>query len=374
MERWLPGVRSVRLACAVLACAAFVSAPAGAENRVATNLSLYSDDDSTDVITSVTRVSGDPWEGGTLEASYLIDIISSASIDVVSSATERFDENRQALGLGARQDFGGTVASLNYGYSHEPDYEGHGVGIGLDMELAERNATFGVSYAIEISKIGRSADPTFSEDLLTHVVDLSGSQILTPWLVTDFGYSMAVQDGYTAKPYRYARATALLPGDTSGLTGQIVVPERHPDLRLRNAFFGGLKAHIAAETAAELRYRLYLDTWGLNGHTIEALGHFGFNRNFGARLRYRFYWQNAATFWQDLYEVPQKYMSRDRELSPLSAHLLGLKLFARAEDFLGLSSVQFTVKGDIFRYDYRDFALLPQRLGFVVESGLEVVF
>lgn len=345
-----------------------------AENRIATNLSLYSDDDSTDVVTSVTRVSADPWEGGTVEASYLIDIISSASIDVVSSATERFDENRQAIGVGARHDFGGTVASLNYGYSHEPDYDGHGAGLGLTMELAERNATLGLSYAIELSKIGRSDDPTFSEDLVTHVFDLSGSQILTPWLVADFGYAMAVQDGYTAKPYRYARAVQVVPGDASGLTGQVVVPERHPELRFRNAFYGGLKAHVAAETAAELRYRLYVDNWGMNGHTIEALGHMGWTRNFGARLRYRYYWQNAANFWQDLYDAPQKYMSRDRELSPLSAHMVGLKVFARVEEFLGLSSVQFTVKSDLFRYDYRDFALLPRRLGFVVESGLEVVF
>ena len=60
--------------------------------------------------------------------------------------------------------------------------------------------------------------------------------------------------------------------------------------------------------------------------------------------------------------------------SPLSAHMVGLKLFGRIEDFLGLASAQLTMKADLFRYEYRDFPLLPHRLGFVAETGLEVVF
>ncbi|MCA9552707.1 MAG: DUF3570 domain-containing protein [Myxococcales bacterium] len=363
-----------RAACGLLALLAFgVARPVGAENRVASNLSLYSDDDHTDVITSVTRVSGDPWSGGTLEASYLIDIISSASIDVVSSATDRFDEKRQAIGVGGRHDFGGKTLSLNYGYSHEPDYDGHGVGASFDMELAERNATLGLSYALEISKIGRSADPTFSRDLLTHAIDVKGSQILTPWLLADFGYSLGIQDGYTAKPYRYARIGAVVPGD-DGLTGVSAVPEQHPDFRMRHALYGGLKAHLGAEHAVESRYRLYLDSWGLNGHTVELLGHLGWTRSFGARLRYRFYWQNAANFWQFQYDEPREFMTRDRELSPLSAHMVGLKVFGRIEDFWVFEALQLTAKFDGFRYSYRDFPLLPHRMGFVMESGVEVVF
>lgn len=373
-EHLLRGGGLVRLACLALCGTVLFGASASAENRAATNLSLYADDDYTDVVTSVTRVSADAWEGGTLEASYLIDIISSASIDVISAATERFDENRQALGLGVRQDFDGTVANLNYGYSHEPDYDGHGIGVGFVSELAERNATLGASYSLELSDIGRSGDPNFSEGLVTHGLDLTGSQILTPWLTSNFGYAMGLQLGYTAKPYRYGGAFQLVANDSSGLTRGVSVPERHPDSRFKHAFFGGLKAHLFAETAAELRYRLYLDNWGLQGHTVEALAHLALTQNFGARLRYRFYTQNSSTIWQDLYDQPRQYMSRDRELSTLSANMVGLKAFARAKDFLGFTSVQLTAKVDLFRYTYQDFALLPQRLGFVVESGVEVVF
>ncbi len=373
-ERPLQAGGIVRLACFALLGSAFLGGSVLAENRAASNLSLYADDDYTDVITSVTRVSGDPWEGGTLEASYLIDIISSASIDVISAATSRFDEKRQALGLAVRQDFDGTIANINYGYSHEPDYGGHGIGIGFVSELAQRNATLGASYALELSDIGRSGDPNFSQGLVTHGLDLIGSQILTPWLVSNFGYAMGLQLGYTAKPYRTAGAIQLVANDASGLTRVVSVPERHPDSRFKHALFGGLKAHLFAETAAELRYRLYLDSWGLQGHTVEALAHLGLTRNFGARLRYRFYTQNSSVIWQDLYDQPRQYMSRDRELSALTGNLVGVKVFARSEDLLGLASVQLTGKVDLFRYTYEEVALLPQRLGFVVESGVEVVF
>ncbi|MEQ9495640.1 MAG: DUF3570 domain-containing protein [Deltaproteobacteria bacterium] len=355
-----------------------------AENRVASNLSLYTDDDATDVVTSVTRISADPWEGGTVEASYLIDIISSASVDLVSSATGRFDENRHALGGAVTHALDGKSFNLNYGYSQENDYVGHGIGAGANFELAERNATLGVSYALELSQIGRADDPTFEEGLTTHAIDVNGSQILTPWLVVNGGYALALQNGYLAKPYRYARlgnnGIVTQPGASGSLqterlfTPESGVPETHPDFRMRNALYAGIKAHIVRETAAELRYRFYVDNWALSGHTIEALGHLGWNKNFGARFRYRFYAQGAASFYQFDYATPQRYMTRDRELSPLTSHLVGLKLFARVEDLGFLSALGITAKADLFRYDYSDFPLLPTRQGFVLETGVEAVF
>ncbi len=355
-----------------------------AENRVASNLSLYTDDDATDVVTSVTRVSADPWEGGTVEASYLIDIISSASVDLVSSATQRFDENRHALGAAVTHAMDGMSFNANYGYSRENDYDGHGFGAGAVFEVAERNATLGVSYALELSQIGRADDPTFDESLVTHAIDLNGTQILTPWLVASGGYALGLQSGYLAKPYRYAQLYRSGVANNQGMEGALDVgqlfqagsgvPEVHPDFRMRNALYAGLKAHIVKETAVEFRYRFYFDNWSLTGHTAEVLGHLGWNENFGARLRYRFYGQGAASFYQFIYDTPQRYMTRDRELSPLTSHLVGLKLFARAEDLGFLSALGITAKADLFRYDYSDFPALPTRQGFVLETGVEAVF
>lgn len=360
---------SCRVACAaVLTSALLFPNPTSAENRLASTISLYSDDDGTDVITSLTRASADPWKGGTVEAGYLIDMITSASIDLISNATPIYEENRQALTAGVRHDFGGAVASLNYGYSHEPDYDGHGIGGGLDLELAQKNATLGVSYALELSDIGRRDDPNYLRELTTHAIDLKGSQILTPWLVASFGYTLQLQDGFTASPYRNARVFIPVTGAERG------VAERHPDARTRHAIFGGLKAHLFDETAVEARYRLYADSWSVVGHTTEVVGHLGWSENWGARLRYRFYWQGQASFWQFQYDREYEFMTRDRELSPLSSHLTGLKLFGRVEDVLGLASIQLTAKFDGFYYVYRDFPILPNRLGFVSEAGLEVVF
>lgn len=387
MHGWgFRGAEKRWLAIAAIGCAVVVT-PGDellAENRVATSLSLYTDDDATDVVTSVTRISADPWEGGTVEASYLVDVISSASVDLISSATQRFDENRHALGAAVTQALEGVSLNLNYGYSREADYDGHGFGAGAVFELAERNATLGLSYALELSQIGRADDPTFQEGLVTHAIGLDGTQILTRWLVLSGGYALGIQDGYLAKPYRYAQlgrsGVAPMTGTDGSLdVGQLFragsgVPEQHPESRIRNAVYGGLKAHIVAETAVEARYRFYFDTWALQGHTAELLGHLGWTKSFGARVRYRFYAQNAASFYQWIYDEPQRYMTRDRELSPLTSHLVGLKLFGRIEDVGPFESIGVSGKVDLFRYDYADFPALPSRQGFVLESGLEAVF
>lgn len=368
----------------LVAVVALATGDLHAENRVASNLSLYTDDDATDVVTSVTRVSADPWEGGTVEASYLIDIISSASVDLVSSATPRFDENRHALGAAVTHVLDGMSFNANYGYSRENDYDGHGFGAGAVFELAERNATLGVSYALELSQVGRADDPNFGESLVTHAIDVNGTQILTPWLVASGGYALGLQNGYLAKPYRYARLGRNGIVNMEGIQGALdvgqlftdaaAVPEVHPDSRIRNAIYAGLKAHLLKETAVELRYRFYFDTWSLTGHTAEVLGHLGWNENFGARLRYRFYGQGAASFYEYTYDTPKRYMTRDRELSPLTSHLVGLKVFARVKDLGFLSALQVSAKVDLFQYDYADFPALPTRQGFVLETGVEAVF
>jgi thiol-disulfide isomerase/thioredoxin len=352
-------------------------------HRGATSLSAYLDDDATEVITSVTRVSASPWSGGRVDAGYLVDAISSASVDVVSGATEAFVEQRHAATAAVSQRLGDQTVRLNYGFSIEvgrqsgelvgpedalvSDYLGHGFGVGADFELFERNTTLSLDYAAELGTIGRSGDANFARSLTTHAADVRLSQVLSRSLVAEAGWSFAAQLGYTAKPYRFARVGQVVAGVCRGCP-----PETHPEERYRNALFVGAKLHLFAESAVELRYRLYVDTWALLGHTVEALLHLGWSRHFGVRVRYRVHHQGAASFYQDVYAAPARYMTGDRELGPLTSQLAGVLLFARLERVIGLDAIEITGKVDLFRFDYHDFSLLTERMGLVAELGLAV--
>ncbi len=379
-------LRLVALALALLA--GHGPASAQAPHRAATTANVYLDDDATTVITSVTRATVSPWEGGSVSAGYLIDIISSASVDVISQATESFREHRHALTSSMSQELGEHVVRASYGYSVEmgrgklpvgttdriPDYQGHGAGVGGDLSLFERNTTLTLDYALELGEVGRAGDRTFLRGLTTQVADVHVSQVLSKRLLGALGWTLTIQDGYTAKPYRFARVGTLLLPEEPGSTCELCPPETHPERRYRNAALLGAKLHLFAESALEGTYRLYFDDWGLLAHTAEAQLHLGWTEAWGLRLRYRLHHQGGATFWEDVYEEPRRYMTADRELSPLTGHLLGVHAHTRTSE---LAWGAFDVLGayakvDLFRYRYHDFQALPQRDGLVVEAGLEV--
>jgi hypothetical protein len=121
--------------------------------------------------------------------------------------------------------------------------------------------------------------------------------------------------------------------------------------------------------ALQLDYRFYLDTWAIRSHTVDL--RFGVDLAPGVelRLRARTYTQNGASFYRARYDGLERYMSVDRELSPLWSETLGLKLSWKMS-----ASIEGELKLDGFYYSYADFPLLPSRLGTNAGLGVEVVY
>jgi hypothetical protein len=127
----------VRLQLIAVAALVAASSPASAEDwTIASDSLVYGDTDNVVVVSpqlTVRRELDD--DGGEATARAVVDVISAASVDVVSQASERFDEVRTEIDLSLAKAFGGYVPSLGYRYSHEPDYESHGVRGGLRARL-----------------------------------------------------------------------------------------------------------------------------------------------------------------------------------------------------------------------------------------------
>src|SRR5690349_9147424 len=82
---------------------------------------VYQDSDRTFVSTSTVAARGTIADRVTLEARYLIDVVTSASVDVVTAATSAFHENRHEAAGGVSYHDGTRTASLSYVYSIEND-------------------------------------------------------------------------------------------------------------------------------------------------------------------------------------------------------------------------------------------------------------
>jgi hypothetical protein len=113
---------------------------------------------------------------------------------------------------------------------------------------------------------------------------------------------------------------------------------------------------VADATSMELGYRWYRDNWQLRAHTLEGAVARRVRPALTAELSYRYYTQDAASFYADDFDREYEYMARDKELSTFDSHALGARLTWDLGNRLGpLRRSALSVGYDYLRFDYDDF-------------------
>jgi hypothetical protein len=329
---------------------------------------VYVDSDHTTVVSPVAAISRDAWSGGTLSASYVADVVSSASIDVVSNATTHMSDFRSEITAGVSQKLRNTTFSGGYVYSVENDYSSHNANFGLAQDFFDKNTTLAVGYTFSTNSIWRSDDQNFRrQSLLVNGISGSWTQVLDKATIMQLSYSFSNNSGYQASPYRWVKIEAA---DLSGFVSK--VPETDPDVRDRHAIVAGLNRHLGSDSSLQGDYRLYLDSWGVLAHTVQLRYFVVLGGDVTLRLRERFYYQNGADFFRSHYTARQTYMTADRELSTFWSNIVGAKLGWRLPWVH--RALELEAKVDFFYFKYSDFALLSQRVGADLEAGLNVIY
>ena len=108
-----------------------------------------------------------------------------------------------------------------------------------------------------------------------------------------------------------------------------------------------------------IRDRYYSDSWGINAYNTEIAYTHPLEEGVTLDLRYRFYSQTAADFYEDLFERSnqQNFLARDKELATFTSHTAGVGL-SFAFDTPWLSFVergQASLFFDYILFDYDDF-------------------
>lgn len=352
----------------LVAAALLVGARAQADDSFVAKTQIYTDSDHTTVVSPLAALSRDAWKGGTLSASYVADVVSSASIDVISNATSRMNDFRSEITAGLVQKLRNTTLSGSYVYSVENDYQSHNADLGFSQDLFEKNSTLSLGVTYSGNDVYRTGDQLFHRKLNVVGFGASWTQVLNRATIAQLSYTFSYGNGYWASPYRFVKI------ETPDLAGiEFKVPETEPNERFRHAAVIGLNRHLFSDTSLQGDYRFYTDNWGVLSHTVQ-LRYFVTFKDVTLRLRERFYYQTGASFFQPHYttQTLQPFVTADRELSTFWSNVTGIKVSWRLPWVH--RALELEAKVDYFHFGYINFALLSSRDGADIEAGLNVIY
>jgi hypothetical protein len=340
----------------------FGTGPALGQTRVdvRARAGVYRDSDHTSVTTLSTSAAVAVRPELRVQGGYLADIVSSASVDVVSAATPAFSETRHEASAAATLLIDELTAGATYRYSVERDWQSHTIATRGLIKLASDNTELGLVLSLGLNRVGRAHDEHFWRRLTSYGYAASVSQVLDPKTVLGLVYDGGYLTGFQSSPYRYVAAS----------DGRVTLLEHHPSTRLRHALGAELLRHLFERTSARIHYRLYLDAWGVVAHT----GELRLTRDLGSALsvsvRERLYAQRGAWFYDRSYAAPKRYMTRDRELSTFWDSFSGAALELELVRPGPFETLVADLAGDLFYYRFGDFEGLERRTGVYASAGL----
>ncbi len=286
-------------------------------------------------------------------ANYYVDMITSASIDVVATASP-YEEQRDEISGGIDYLRGKTLIGVSYTNSQENDYEGNTARIGISQDFFGDLTTLGISYARGWDTVLRNGDDAFREETDRQIYRVDISQVVTANMVLNFGYEGITDDGYLHNPYRSARYV-----DPSSSKGYSYEAEVTPGTKTSTAMAIRGMYYLPYRASARAEYRYYDDTWGVDAWNAEIGYIQPLPYNLTAELTYRYYSQGAADFYNDLFprQNSQNFISRDKELASFTSNTFGVGLtYEFGTTFVPFfKRGEFTLFADFLTIDYDDY-------------------
>jgi hypothetical protein len=280
-----------------------------------------------------------------LTGNYYVDSISSASIDVVTTASP-YTEKRTEYSLGADYIHGNSNMSAFYTYSDENDYQASTASFGISMDMFDNMTTVTMGYARGWDTVSKVNDPDFSENVDRQNYTLGLTQVISKKMILEANYEAITDEGYLNNPYRSARYL-----DPSNSLGYSYEPEVYPNTRTSNAVAVRGLYYLPYRASTYAEYRYFTDTWGIRAHNAKLAYIHPLSRGWLLEGHYRYYTQNSADFYSDLFprKDSQNFVSRDKELSTFHNNTLG---FVVSYDVVG-DGLYWIDRGSInLSYDY----------------------
>ncbi len=372
----------------------------GLNFKTGLEVSSYNDTNQVDVVSpAIYFAAVQPTQGWNIGGQAIVDLVSTASADIVAMASRRFDQARVGASVGGGYKVGVATVGVNAATSIESDYVARSAGVNLSADLFDKMVSPYLTYDYGFDILGRARTEfaVFRRDLQRHTVNFGASVIFNPSTVGIVGGTFEANLGDASKPYRHvpmfdASVAPEIPVAASAAlvaAGRLpMMPfEQLPTSRKRIAALLGVLHRFETSTIRGTE-RLYIDDWGQISSTTDVRYLWDFYEGKGAggapgypQLRFtphaRFNVQGPVSFWQRAYvasqsvggyEIPM-YRTGDRELGPLWAVTGGLGLRSA---FNRVVSLSVQVEGVYTRF--LDHLYLFDRWGLFTASTLELEF
>jgi hypothetical protein len=289
-----------------------------------------------------------------VSANYYVDMVSSASIDVVTTASPYREERTQGS-VALDMLNGKTQYSLSFTNSDENDYTANSASFDVSQDMFGDLTTVSFGYSRGWDEVRKRGDDAFIEPVDRRTYRVGLSQIVTPALMMGLSYELVVDEGFLNNPYRSVRY--LDPASPAGYGYQA---EIYPHTRTSSAASVRARYFLPYRAALHGEYRYFTDTWGIGAHTAEIGYTHPWTDRWIFELGLRFYTQGNADFYSDLFPRvdAQNFLARDKELSSFSNQMISLgATYELSLDwkFLQRSTLSFYFDRMMFQYDdFRD--------------------
>jgi hypothetical protein len=262
-----------------------------------------------------------------IDLNYFVDKVSGASIDVLSQASVIKDTRKQSSGT-VEYLHDKTTYAASYQTSNERDYRSDTASLSLSQDMFGDLTTITLAFSDSHNSVGENNGTANDPNVawLGHAQSRSYSggisQIITKNFIAGLNLQVITDNGYLANPYRSIRYLDPTTAKGYSLASQ-VYPETHTStaVQVQGKYFLPYRASVTAS------YRYYNDTWGVIGNTYELDYTHPIRNIWILEGRIRYYKQNAATFYSDLFPFnpAQNFEARDQNLAAQDNTTIGAK-------------------------------------------------
>ncbi|MGD8908213.1 MAG: DUF3570 domain-containing protein [Chromatiales bacterium] len=283
-----------------------------------------------------------------VNANYLVDSISCASVDVITSASA-YTEERTETSLSVDYLYDKTLMTLSFIKSDESDYLAETGSFDVSHDMFGDLTTVSLGYSVGNDDISSNVDETLNRTAKRQNFRAGITQILTKNSLLSVNLETITDEGFLRSPYRSAR---YLDNGTETWASEV-----YPETRTSNALALRLKYFLPYRAALSGEYRYFDDTWGIDADQVEIGYTHPFQENWIFDVHYRYYTQKKADFYSDLFVGQMTFMARDKELSTFQDHTIGVGVSYefKPERWQFIDRGSFNFEFDHIRFDYDDF-------------------
>lgn len=292
-----------------------------------------------------------------ISANYYVDAVTSASIDVTTTGASEYTEERTEYSFSATYLNNKSLLSAGFTSSEENDYQADTFFVSVSQDIFGDLTTVNMSYARGSDVVMQNGNDGFEENTDRQNYRLGISQILTPNLIVGFDYEGISDEGFLNNPYRNYRFY----NDPNNINaGFSFAQEVYPDTRTSDAAAIRAAYYLPYRAAIKVDYRLFKDDWGIEASNYSISYTHPFDNGWLIDLKYRWYEQESADFYQDIFiypsQNPKDYKARDKELSNYTTETWAIALsYDLARPPFSLEKSKISLQWDLIQFDYENF-------------------